>query len=166
MQPGKKVSFKPFCVRRKFPYFSISDKIFIFLALVVIIVALVGYKFISYKNEQNQIQKENLEFDKYKDQDVNGIDVASLINKAIDRNTKNKVEKDDQGNFIANDNTSIEIEVYMTDNETTYKMESFYNAGTEQFVQYYANINFKCSKVEYHKNGKIKYMLFEQEKNS
>ena len=128
-------------------------KIFIFLALVVIIVALVGYKFISYKNEQNQIQKENLEFDKYKDQDVNGIDVASLINKAIDRNTKNKVEKDDQGNFIANDNTSIEIEVY-------------YNAGTEQFVQYYANINFKCSKVEYHKNGKIKYMLFEQEKNS
>ena len=132
-------------------------KIFIFLALVVIIVALVGYKFISYKNEQNQIQKENLEFDKYKDQDVNGIDVASLIN---------KVEKDDQGNFIANDNTSIEIEVYMTDNETTYKMESFYNAGTEQFVQYYANINFKCSKVEYHKNGKIKYMLFEQEKNS
>ena len=36
-------------------------KIFIFLALVVIIVALVGYKFISYKNEQNQIQKENLE---------------------------------------------------------------------------------------------------------
>ena len=162
MQPGKKVSFKPFCARRKFPYFSISDKIFIFLALVVIIVALVGYKFISYKNEQNQIQKENLEFDKYKDQDVNGIDVASLINKAIDRNTKNKVEKDDQGNFIANDNTSIEIEVYMTDNETTYKMESFYNAGTEQFVQYYANINFKCSKVEYHKNGKIKYMLFEQ----
>ena len=72
-------------------------KIFIFLALVVIIVALVGYKFISYKNEQNQIQKENLEFDKYKDQEVNGIDVASLINKAIDRNTKNKVEKDDQG---------------------------------------------------------------------
>ena len=92
-------------------------KIFIFLALVVIIVALVGYKFISYKNEQNQIQKENLEFDKYKDQDANGIDVASLINKAIDRNTKNKVEKDDQGNFIANDNTSIEIEVYMTDNK-------------------------------------------------
>ena len=110
-------------------------KIFIFLALVVIIVALVGYKFISYKNEQNQIQKENLEFDKYKDQEVNGIDVSSLINKAIDRNTKNKVEKDDQGNFIANDNNSIEIEVYMTDNETTYKMESFYNAGTEQFVQ-------------------------------
>ena len=141
-------------------------KIFIFLALVVIIVALVGYKFISYKNEQNQIQKENLEFDKYKDQEVNGIDVASLINKAIDRNTKNKVEKDDQGNFIANDNNSIEIEVYMTDNETTYKMESFYNAGTEQFVQYYASINFKFSKVEYHKNGKIKYMLFEQEKNS
>ena len=141
-------------------------KVFIFLAIVVIIVALVGYKYISYKNECNNIQKENADFDKYKDQDVYGLEIASMMNKAIDKNTKNKIEKDDQGNFIQNDKNSVEIEIYMTDNETTYKMETIYNAGTEQFVQYYANINFKCSKVEYHKNGKIKYMLFEQEKNS
>ena len=51
----------------------------------------------------------------------------------------------------------------MQDNETTYKMETIHNVGTEQFVQYYGNIKFKCSKIEYHKNtGKIKYMLFEQ----
>ena len=51
----------------------------------------------------------------------------------------------------------------MLDNETTYKMEMFYNAGTEQFVEYYRNIKFKCSKIEYHENtGRVKYMYFEQ----
>lgn len=142
-------------------------KVFIFLAIVVIIVALVGYKYISYKNECNNIQKENADFDKYKDQDVYGLEIASMMNKAIDKNTKNKIEKDDQGNFIQNDKNSIEIEIYMTDNETTYKMETIYNAGTEQFAQYYGNIKFKCSKIEYHnKTGRIKYILFEQQEDS
>ena len=90
-----------------------------------------------------------------------------MMNKAIDKNTKNKIEKDDQGNFIQNDKNSVEIEIYMTDNETTYKMETIYNAGTEQFAQYYGNIKFKCSKIEYHKKtGRIKYILFEQQENS
>ena len=138
-------------------------KIFIFLAIVLIIVAVVGVEYISYKTEYNIIQKENAEYEEYKDKEVYGLDVATMINKAVDRNTKNKIEKDENGNFIQNDENSIEIEIYMQDNETTYKMETIYNAGTEQFVQYYGSIQFKCSKIEYHKNtGRIKYMLFEQ----
>ena len=138
-------------------------KIFIFLAIVLVIVAIVSFQYISYKNEYNIIQNENAEFEEYKDKEVYGLNVGTMINKAVDKNTKNKIEKDDNGNFIQNDSNSIEIEIYMTDNETTYKMETIYNSGTEQFVQYYGNIKFKCSKIEYHKNtGKIKYMLFEQ----
>ena len=50
-----------------------------------------------------------------------------------------------------------------TENETTYKMEQIYKQGTEQFVQFFINEKFKCSKVEYHsKTNRIKYMLFEQ----
>ena len=142
-------------------------KIFIFLVIVVIIVAIVGFKYISYKNEYSIIQNENAEFEEYKDKEVYGLTVGTMINKAVDKNTKNKIEKDDSGNFIQNDSNSIEIEIYMTDNETTYKMETIYNGGTEQFVQYYGNIKFKCSKVEYHENtGIIKYMLFEQQETS
>lgn len=140
---------------------------FIFLIIVVIIVAIVGYRYISYKNHYKEIQKENSDFDKYKDQEVYGLDVASLINMAIDKNTKNKIEKDDNGNFITNEENSIEIEIYMTDNDTTYKMESISNSGIEQFLQYYKDIKFKCSKIEYHKNtGRVKYILFEQQENS
>ena len=142
-------------------------KVFVFLTIIVIIVAIVGYRYAVYKSEYNAVQKENADFEKYKDQEAYGIDVASMMNKAIDKNTKNKLEKDDQGNFIQNDENSIEIEIYMADNETTYKMETIYNSGTEQFVQYYGNIKFKCSNIEYHKKtGRIKYILFEQQENS
>ena len=132
-------------------------KIFIFLAIV-------GVRYISYKSEYNAVRRENADFEKYKDQEVYGLDVASIMNKAVDKNTKNKIEKDDNGNFIQNDENSIEIEIYMSDNETTYKMENIYDAGTEQFVQYYGKIKFKCSNIEYHKKtGRIKYILFEQQ---
>ncbi len=142
-------------------------KIIIFLLIILIIVSVIGVKYISYKSEYKVIQNENSEFEGYKDKEIYGLDIATIINKAVDRNTKNKIEKDDNGNFIPNDSNSIEIEIYMTDNETTYKMETIYNNGTEQFVQYYGDIKFKCSKIEYHKNtGRIKYMLFEQQETS
>ena len=50
-----------------------------------------------------------------------------------------------------------------TEGEKTYKMEQIYNQGTEQFVQFFLDAKFKSSKVEYNeKNGRIKYILFEQ----
>ena len=57
----------------------------------------------------------------------------------------------------------------MVENDKHYElqMEQIYNSGTEQFVQYYGNIKFKCSKIEYHKKtGRIKYILFEQQETS
>ena len=139
-------------------------KILLFAIIIISIVAIVGFRYVAYKNEYNSIQKENREYEQYQNKDLNGLDVATVINKAMDRNTRNNIPKDEKGNFIQNDENSIEVEIYMTDNENTYKMESIFNAGTEQFVQYYSNINFKCSKIEYHKKtGRIKYILFEQQ---
>ena len=38
-----------------------------------------------------------------------------------------------------------------------------YNGGMENFIQYYNQIKFKCTIIEYHKDtNKVKYMLFEQ----
>lgn len=133
------------------------------LAISIIIISIVGIKYYSYMIERNNLMKENAEYEQYLDKEVYGIDIASLINRIVNLNEKNEIEKDANGIYIQNDEDSIEVEIYMEDNETTYKMEVFYNAGTEQFLPYYGNIKFKCSKIEYHKNtGKIKYMLFEQ----
>ena len=143
------------------------EKISIVIIAIIIIVAVVGVKYISYENAQSLIKQENKEFEQYQDKELNGLDVATVINKATDKNTKNNISKDEKGNFIQNDENSIEVEIYMSDNDITYKMESIFNAGTEQFVQYYSNINFKCSKIEYHKKtGRIKYILFEQQQSS
>jgi len=138
-------------------------KILIFLAIVIIIIAVVFVNYSSYKNQHNAILKDNLIYEEYKDKEVYGLDIATLINKTVDKNTKNRIEKDEQGMYIPNDTNSIQIEIYMQDNETTYKMESFYNAGTEQFVQYYGDVKFRCSKIEYHESTRrVKYVLFEQ----
>lgn len=138
-------------------------KLLIFFIVVFIIIAIVSFNYISYNfNRQNTIS-ENSYYEQYKDKQLNGLDIATIINKTINENTKNRIQKDDKGMFIPNNENSIEVEIYMLDNETIYKMETIYNGGTEQFVQYYSNINFKCSKIEYHeKTGKIKYLFFEQ----
>ena len=144
-------------------------KIFIFVVVILIIIAAIGIKYISYKNEYNIIQNENAEFEEYKDKEVYGLSVGTIINKAVDKNIKNKIEKDNNGKFIQNDENSIEVEVYIAEDEKKYElqMEQIYNAGTEQFVQYYGNTKFKCTKIEYHKKtGRVKYILFEQEENS
>lgn len=138
-------------------------KVLIILAIVIIVVAIVMFNYSSYKSEYNLIMSENAQYEQYMDKELNGLDIATVINKTVDKNTKNKIEQDENGVFIPNDSNSIEVEIYMTDNETTYKMETIYNGGTEQFVQYYGNIKFKCSKIEYHEStGKVKYILFEQ----
>ena len=138
-------------------------KIIIILAIVIIIVCVVAVKYYSYKVAYNMILEENSEYEQYKDKEIYGIDLATAINKTVDKNIKNGIEKDEKGFFKQNDENSIEIEIFIKDNETMYKMEAFYNSGTEQFVQYYGNIKFKCSNIKYHeKTGRVSYLLFEQ----
>ena len=138
-------------------------KIFVFLIIVVIIVCIILFQYNSYKRDKNAIISENSEFEQYINKEIYGIDLATIINKSIDKNEKNKVKKDKDGLFIENDENSIKVEIYIKQKETTYKMEQIYKQGTEQFVQFFINEKFKCSKVEYHsKTNRIKYMLFEQ----
>lgn len=138
-------------------------KIFIILAIIIIIVCIIAVRYYSYKVDYNMILEENAEYEQYKDKEIYGIDLGTLINKTVDKNTKNEIEKDENGNFIPNDSNSIEMDIYIKDNETTYKMEVFYNNDTAKFIQYYGNVKFKCSKIEYHeKTGRVKYLLFEQ----
>ena len=131
--------------------------------IVFIIVTIAFVSYYSYQTEYNKVLKENLIYEEYKDKEIYGIQLGTLINKTIDQNMKNDIQKDENEMFIPNEENSIQIEIYIQDNEQMYKMETFYNAGMEQFIKYYGDIEFKCSKIEYHKKtGKVKYLLFEQ----
>ena len=138
-------------------------KIVIILAIVLIWVSIIAFQYSSYQVDYQITIEENAEYEQYQDKEIYGIDLATIINKTVDKNAKNGIQKDEKGNFIPNDTNSIEIEIFIKDNEKMYRMEIFYNNGTEEFLRYYGNIKFKCSNIEYHeKTGKIKYLLFEQ----
>lgn len=133
----------------------------IFLIGIIIIVG-IAYMYLNYKLNYNETRKENNQFESYYNQEFYGADVVTLINKAYDNNLTNAVEKDKNGIFKENDINSIKIDVKMLDNDTTYNMETLYSGGMDRFVQYYNSIKFKCTKIEYHPNKKVKYLLIEQ----
>ena len=133
----------------------------IFLIGVILIVG-ISYMYLNYKASYNEARKTNYQFESYYEKKFYGADVVTLINKAYDNNLTSGVERDKNGIFIENDTNSIKIDVKIIDNDTLYNMETLYIAGMDKFVENYNGIKFKCTKIEYHQNRKIKYMLIEQ----
>ena len=138
-------------------------KIALFLVIIIIIISAMFYMVINYKINYNQSKKMNSQFEKYLNQEIYGVELSTIINKAIDCNEKNNVEKDNKGNYKNNNKNSINIDIKILDNNSTYNMETFYNNDIQNFITYYGNIKFECKKIEYHnETNNIKYMLFEQ----
>ena len=131
--------------------------------VVVIIVAVVSFNYINYTKQHNEILKYNLEYENNYQKEIYGIDLTTIINKVINNNEKNNVEIGQDKKYINNETNSINIEIKIIDTDEIYSMETLYNGGLEQFVQYYGNIQFKCTKIEYHKKtGRVSYLYFEQ----
>lgn len=138
-------------------------KLAMFFIIVIIIISGISYIFLNYKSNYNISKKANLEFENYLNEEIYGIDLATVINRAVDNNEKNEIEKNEKGIYLNNDKDSINIEIKMLDNDSIYQMETFYNNGIQDFINYYSKIKFKCIDIKYHKNtNKVKYMLFEQ----
>lgn len=138
-------------------------KLIIFLVIVLIIVATVAYVYLNYKATYNEAQVKNAQYESYDGKEIFGTDLATLINKAVDDNTKNNIEKEDTGVYIDNGTTSIRIDILFTDDNKIHSMEEIYDSGTSTFMQYYNQIRFKCTKIEHHaKTGRVSYMYFEQ----
>ena len=137
-------------------------KISIFFAIIIIIVVGIGYMYVKYTNVQGQIKNENQIYEQCLNKEVTGTQIATIINKAMDSNYKNEVEKDQKGKYLDNGETSINIDIKMLDTDEIYNMEKIFAGGINTFTSYYRDIKFKCNKIEYHTSGRVKYMLFEQ----
>ena len=134
--------------------------------IFVIIIGIVLSKYYEYKQENMKIKEFNLIYEEYLDKEIRGTDIITIINKAVDNNEKNEIQKDENNKYIKNDINSINIEIKMNDleEEQVVDMETFYFAkgGMTKFAQYYNSIYFKSADVKYNKEGKICYILFEQ----
>ena len=138
-------------------------KLIIFFAVIIVIISGISLIYFNYKAEYNMAKRSNMEFEKYLNKEVDGMEVATAINKAIDNNQKYEIQKNNKGMYLSDNENSISIEIKMTDNDSIYQMETIYNSEIKNFIKYYGNIKFKCVNIKYHSsNNKVKYLLFEQ----
>lgn len=138
-------------------------KLAMFFMILIIIVTGISYMYMNYKVMNNNAQKENKQFESYYNKEIKGTELATIINKAVDINIVNGVTKDKKGKYKNNDNNSINIDIKIVDNNSIYNMEKIYSGEISKFVQYYGEINFKCTSIDYHNSTqKVKYMIFEQ----
>lgn len=132
------------------------------ILLICLAVCATGFS-ISYRNVTKEVGSFNNQFEKYKNEEITGSELGSIMNLIVNENEKQKIAKDDKGLYQENKETSIIMEVYIKDNNTIYRMETFYGSGTERFIQNFSTETFKCTKIEYHpKTKRVKYLYFEQ----
>lgn len=139
-------------------------KKYIFLILLVIIaLTSIGYLYISYTSNQKEVQANNKIYENLYNKEITGTDFATIINKTIDNNEKNQVEKEENGYFIDNGKNSVIVEIKFKDSDEIFRIEAIDKNGIEKFIKLYANLKFKCTKIEYHqKTQYVSYMYFEE----
>ena len=145
-----------------------KKNLIILISILLIICAFVVYFVINYRNMQMQAQINNKEYNTYKDKTIVGTTLVSIINKNVDNNEKNNIEKDNSNVYVENEDNSIKIYIYFLDEdgkriETPYTMEQIYNKGSDSFIKLYGTSNFTCTNIDYHsKTGNVKSLTFEQ----
>ena len=122
------------------------------IPIVIILFSICGL-FITQKTTIRNIKKYNSQYEYYINKSIYGTELVTLINKVINENEINKVEKDEKGFFIENNENSIKINIKMNTNGKTYQMETFYNNDITKFVENFNLVKFRCNKIEYHKKS-------------
>lgn len=139
----------------------------VIVVVISIVIVLLVIIYMNYKNKLillNDSINFNKDYEFYTDVDILGADITTLINKATNNNESEGIPKDENGMYILDDEKSIEIYVYMSSTDTTYPMEAFNKIGLEDFIKYFGQVKFKCTKIEYHdKTGRVSKMVFESE---
>ena len=134
-----------------------KKNIIVFLVILILILCIIYVNTRVVQKKKLEVDTFNRDFTLQNKSDVKGIEVITLINKAISNNEKNGVERDANG-FFMDDENRIEITVIF--NEKSYQMERIDAVGIESFVEYFGSVDFECTKVSYHKSGKISEMTF------
>ena len=140
-----------------------KNTLFIILAMFLIAICIICGLLINIRAEKAEINRENKEYEQYLNKEILGTEIATLINKVVDKNEKNSVQKNEKGYYIDNGENSIKIDLKMTTVNKTYPMEEIYNNEITLFVQNFNFISFKCTSIEYHKKtGRISKLVFEE----
>ncbi len=138
-------------------------KIVIYIVCIIITITTVAYIYYQVKSKKSDIETNNVVYDNLLEKELTGNKLATIINKTLDNNERNKIEKDGNGLYIENDTNSIKIEIKFKLSDNIFPIESIYTKKVSEFIRLYGQANFKCLKIEYHKKTKfVKYLYFEE----
>lgn len=136
-----------------------------FVIILLIFIMIIVFLLINYQNLINQEKKVaqfNLEYEEYNRDDVSGVDITSIINKATNNNEKYNIEKDENGLYIDDNKNSIKIFITMAIDGKTYPMEKINEIGVDYFTKLFGAITFKCVGITYHEQtSKVATITFE-----
>lgn len=140
-----------------------KKNVILMLTIFLVITAVLAHSVYARREAIAKASKGNRAYASFYNQQVLGTDVISIMNKAVDSNKRNLVEKDKQGIYIDNNKNSIKIDIKFKELDQVITMERIDKVGMKQFLQNYGALDFKCTKIEYHsKTNNVKYMYFEQ----
>ena len=137
-------------------------KIIIFFVIIIAILGMFCYIYSQKKISQNELIANNKEYTSLLNKEISANDLASLINKTINKDEANKIIKDN-GLYVENDTDSIIMEIKFIDSENIIRTENIYKNDIAKFIELYGSSKFKCTKVEFHEKTKfVKYLYFEE----
>lgn len=140
-----------------------KKNLFILICITLICILIIIYLIYNHQMAINRNIKANLEYEYYTVNSILGSSLMTLINKVINTNEQNDVQKDEKGFYISNDKNSIIIEVKFIESDNVFRMEAISKLGSEAFIKNYNTMSFKCMKKEYHESTKsLSYLYFEQ----
>ena len=79
-----------------------KKNVILILTIFLVIIVVIGYGIYNRRASISKSSIENKAYESFYNQQVLGTDVISIINKAVDSNEKNSVQKDEKGNYIEN----------------------------------------------------------------
>ena len=137
-------------------------KIIIWIFLITIVIISVFFNW--YKKNLKileDVRSFNSQFDVSLNDEVNGVDLTTVINKAMENNNQYKIEKNSKGVFKDDGKNSIKIMIKPTKDGNMFPMEAFEMVGMSDFTKNFGSAIFKVTNIEHHKNGRISKIEYE-----
>ena len=144
-----------------------KKSVFIILSILLIISITICLYINNARRLANLAQKNNKEYEQYYEQEILGTTLISLINKTMNYNNKNNIQKQEDTIYYKNNDTnSIQITIKFLESDKIINMEDIAEKQSESFIKFFATSSFKCTNIEYHKKtNNIQSMHFEQINN-
>lgn len=134
-----------------------------FIMLITVIIIILAVKISDNNMKANTVKAYNERFEQYKNQTLYGADVTTIINRAIDNNNQNNIQKQEDGYYINDNENSLQVDLILLNldeegkvYEQTFKMEDLQKVGLDGFISSFSIVPFECTSIEYHNNRKNK----------